>query len=524
MQPKRKLRLYGKESSKTIDELIKGKISREELPKARNDIQPELLAAYPRLRLEDSLIEKTYRFKGFLDFMLSYCFIPVSSFSSEDHRKETFNVGLCTELYKESDDPNQDTMFGRMGKHLDTSQLVDVWLEDIKEYMRLDNSLYSLNLKKKTSEDDIKDIINPKILTKDDYAFALFYNYGIGNKSDFIQRFKLILEEKDAARKIVTESIEAAIKRGSSDVHIAPFNEKMASVRLRTDGNLSKLMDYPIEKQPAVINIIKGMAGTGMDIAETRLPQDGKFKSGEVDVRVATSRTQFGQMAVLRFAYGSSAIGGLNDLGISNDNLGRAKALFQDTNGIFLVTGPTGSGKSATLAAVLEYIVKITQGQKNILTVENPVENVVAGTNQHLTYPPIGLNFPEMLRAFLREDPDVIMLGEIRDKETAEIAVQAALTGHLVFSTLHTNDSVQGINRLQTWGLESYVIGDTLRGVMSQRLIRKICEKCNTLKLSDEERNNMTEENYFKSGKGSQIAKFYMTPEEKRKALRRFIV
>ena len=276
--------------------------------------------------------------------------------------------------------------------------------------------------------------------------------------------------------KLVNYIIYNAIEDRASDVHIEP-EEGLFRVRYRVDGDLFRKIAPPLGLLPAVVSRIKIMAG--MDIAERRVPQDGGFavihKGRSVDLRISTMPGKAGEKVVIRLIDNSVDRLSLKDLGLLPSTLRRVSALLNQPNGIFLVTGPTGSGKSTTLYGCLSDTV---DERINVSTVEDPVEYNLAGINQFQVNPKAGFNFANALRSLLRQDPDVIMIGEIRDSETAQIAIQAALTGHLVMSTLHTNDAPSAVTRLINMGVESYLLAATLRGVMAQRLARKICDHC----------------------------------------------
>ncbi|MBN1879896.1 type II secretion system ATPase GspE [bacterium] len=276
--------------------------------------------------------------------------------------------------------------------------------------------------------------------------------------------------------KLVNLLFSQAVEFGASDIHIEPFEGDL-HIRFRIDGVLQDQESPPKKLQSAIISRIKILAR--LNIAEHRLPQDGRIRlrlmGKKIDVRVSTVPTMHGESVVMRLLDQTSMFIGMEDLGFPHDNLETFKRLIQHPHGMILVTGPTGSGKTTTLYAALD---KINGPEKKILTLEDPVEYQLKGVNQIQVNTKIGLTFSSGLRAFVRQDPDVIMVGEIRDKETAEIAIQSALTGHLVFSTVHTNDAVGAITRLQDMGVENYLIASCLDGVLAQRLVRQICPDC----------------------------------------------
>jgi type IV pilus assembly protein PilB len=288
-------------------------------------------------------------------------------------------------------------------------------------------------------------------------------------------------EEKTAENsgpiiKLVNQIILQAIEQDVSDIHIEPY-EKLVRVRYRVDGMLRKIAEYPSKMHHSVISRIKILSD--LDIAERRLPQDGKFylknKGEQYDFRVSTMPTVNGEKVVLRLLKVSNSNKRLTDLGFSDYNYNRLEYLLKFPYGIILVTGPTGSGKSTTLVGIINHLKNVTQ---NIVTVEDPVEYSISGVNQCQTHAEIGLNFARFLRAILRQDPDIIMIGEIRDKETAQLAIEASMTGHLVLSTLHTNTASAAVNRLLNLGIEPDLLGVSLLGVMGQRLVRTICPEC----------------------------------------------
>ena len=276
--------------------------------------------------------------------------------------------------------------------------------------------------------------------------------------------------------KLVNHIISQSIKARASDIHFEPYQNSF-TVRYRVDGILYDLLTPPKWIQPALISRVKVMAK--MNIAEKRLPQDGRFEvkigDQDIDVRVSTIPTAFGERLVLRLLNKSGSLLELQDLGLTPARLKMLKRLVSNPNGIILNTGPTGSGKTTTLYAILS---SINQPNINIITIEDPIEYRINGISQIQVNPKIELTFARGLRSIVRQDPDVILVGEIRDKETAEIAVQSALTGHLVFSTLHTNDSASAITRLVDMGVEPFLISSSILAVVAQRLVRVLCEDC----------------------------------------------
>ena len=276
--------------------------------------------------------------------------------------------------------------------------------------------------------------------------------------------------------KLVNLIIERAVSDGASDIHMEP-DEMEFFLRYRIDGVLYDYDPPPRKLQSAMISRVKIMAN--MDIAEKRLPQDGriqlKSKGKDIDIRVSTFPTVFGENLVMRILDKSRGILKMEDLGMSKEALEHFKALIARPNGIVMVTGPTGSGKTTTLYAVLSMLNSV---DKNIITLEDPVEYQINRVRQSQIDVKSGLTFANGLRSIVRQDPDIIMIGEIRDLETAEIAIHAALTGHLVFSTLHTNDAPSAITRLIDMGVEPFLVSSAISGILAQRLVRKLCDKC----------------------------------------------
>ncbi|MBU0482377.1 MAG: Flp pilus assembly complex ATPase component TadA [Proteobacteria bacterium] len=276
--------------------------------------------------------------------------------------------------------------------------------------------------------------------------------------------------------KYVNGIIDTAVSRKASDIHLEPHEEGL-QVRLRIDGILQDYDIPPHSMIAAIISRIKLMAA--LDIAERRLPQDGKIgmriSGKEIDLRVSTLPTVHGEGIVIRILEKGSAILNLEFLGMQADTEKKFRNLLKIQDGIILVTGPTGSGKTTTLYCALN---QISNESNKIITIEDPVEYQLKGINQIQVRPEINLTFAKGLRSIVRQDPDVIMIGEIRDLETAEIAVQSSLTGHLVFSTLHTNDALSAVVRMVDLGVERFLLVSSLRGVMAQRLVRRICEHC----------------------------------------------
>jgi general secretion pathway protein E len=287
-----------------------------------------------------------------------------------------------------------------------------------------------------------------------------------------------LLDSQDDAPviRLINGLIAEAINHGASDIHIEPY-EHAVVVRLRIDGMMREILQAPGKVKARLVSRIKVMAR--LDIAERRLPQDGRMSltlgGRGVDVRVSTLPSRHGERVVLRLLDKDQGLRHLDALGMGETMLNRFRAALQTPNGIVLVTGPTGSGKTTTLYAALNLL---NDRSRNILTVEDPIEYAIDGIGQMQVNAKIGMTFAAGLRAILRQDPDVVMVGEIRDGETAQIAVQASLTGHLVFSTVHTNDAIAAVTRLKDMGVEPYLLASTVRAIVAQRLVRRLCQAC----------------------------------------------
>jgi general secretion pathway protein E len=313
---------------------------------------------------------------------------------------------------------------------------------------------------------------------------AVAMSESLANEADLAR----LMQEMPASEDLLEASAQApvirminallleALRERASDLHFEPY-ESRAVVRFRIDGMLRDAIEPPRALHGALVSRLKIMAG--LDIAEKRLPQDGrialKLGGRQVDVRVSTLPTGLGERVVLRLLDQESARLDLTALGMSDDTLATVDRLIREPHGILLVTGPTGSGKTTTLYAALS---RLPRGTTNMMTVEDPIEYALDGVAQTQVNARIDLTFARALRAILRQDPDVIMIGEIRDLETAQIAVQASLTGHLVLATLHTNDAASAITRLADMGVEPYLLASSLLGVLAQRLVRTLCPAC----------------------------------------------
>ena len=335
--------------------------------------------------------------------------------------------------------------------------------------------------------------IEPMVATPSDLHFGIERYYGSEKVTEMAgayaeerrKRQEEMRREAEEGREevesspiviLVNKMVEQAVTERASDIHVEPM-EEMVRVRFRIDGVMQEMMHYEIDLLPAIIARIKIISG--LNISEKRIPQDGRmtqvFNRVEYDIRVSTLPTVYGEKCVMRLAEKKALTRDKKELGFPDDEMKKFNALIAHPNGIILVTGPTGSGKSTTLYTVLS---ELNQGTVNIITVEDPVEANVDGINQVQTNDKAGLTFASALRSILRQDPDIIMIGEIRDGETAGIAVKAAITGHLVVSTLHTNSAASTITRLEDMGVEPYLIADSVVGIIAQRLVRRLCPKC----------------------------------------------
>ncbi len=288
----------------------------------------------------------------------------------------------------------------------------------------------------------------------------------------------LLDDEKSPAVSFVNSILIKASALNASDIHLEPY-ENQAHVRFRLDGMLHTYNTIPMSLYETVVSRIKILSN--LDVAEKKIPQDGKIRvkigTKDIDLRVSVIPSTFGERVVLRLLQKSEKILSMEELGLEDSDLKRVKRLSQKPYGIILATGPTGSGKSTTLYSM---ILNIKSPHKNIITIEDPPEYQIEGVSQIQVNPKVGLTFASGLRSILRQDPDIIMVGEIRDSETAEIAVHSALTGHLVLSTLHTNDAPSTITRLVDLGIEPFLLASSLEGIIAQRLVRKICSDCKT--------------------------------------------
>lgn len=334
--------------------------------------------------------------------------------------------------------------------------------------------------------------VEPAVATEKEVATAIDRYYGNQEAMKVAERYTKEREEKYSSLNkkeentdnvdnapivlLVNKMIEQAVRSRASDIHIEPM-EHQIRIRFRIDGVLNRIMAYDAELLPAVVARIKIIGG--MDISEKRRPQDGRITSfvdrQEFDIRVSILPTVFGEKVVMRLTSKSGLTKNKKELGFNEEELKKFDQILKSPHGIILVTGPTGSGKSTTLYTALS---ELNVEGVNIITVEDPVEANVDGINQVQVNPKANMTFASALRSILRQDPDIIMIGEIRDSETAEIAVKASITGHLVVSTLHTNSAASTITRLADMGVEPYLIADSTVGVIAQRLVRRLCPEC----------------------------------------------
>ena len=298
--------------------------------------------------------------------------------------------------------------------------------------------------------------------------------------ADGLPKTSDLLDNSDDAPviRLINGILQEAIRSRASDIHIEPYEERL-SVRFRIDGTLSEKLSLPSRLASVLVSRVKVMAQ--LDIAQKRIPQDGRFSLNlgkrAIDVRVSTLPSRHGERLVMRILEKDSSRLALTELGMDAPMLNAFQTTLARPNGIILVTGPTGSGKTTTLYGALS---ELNDGSRNILTVEDPVEYALDGIGQTQVNNQVGMSFAAGLRAILRQDPDVVMIGEIRDPETAEIAVQASLTGHLVLSTVHTNSAIAAIARLRDMGVEPFLLASTVTGLIAQRLVRELCSSCKT--------------------------------------------
>jgi len=346
------------------------------------------------------------------------------------------------------------------------------------------------NIEKRNHSDDEFENLLTELYTNqsDDYDFSNLEDLDLIDIANAISPSDDLLDDKNKGPiiKLINATITKAVKARASDIHLEPFENKL-SIRFRVDGVLKEVLQYQKNITQMIISRIKIMSK--LDISERRLPQDGRISISvgkrDIDLRVSTLPSSFGERVVLRILEKDKTHIQLDQLGFSDEILKNFRKNLGKNEGIILVTGPTGSGKTTSLYSGLR---EISDRSQNILTIEDPVEYALEGIGQTQVNSKTGLTFAKGLRAILRQDPDIVMVGEIRDKETAEIAIQASLTGHLVLSTVHTNSAVNAITRLRDMGIEPYLLSSSLIFVLSQRLVRKLCPHCKT---HDEDNKNL---------------------------------
>jgi type II secretion system protein E len=412
-------------------------------------------------------------------------------FISEEQLLEALSVQFALPLMDKSQLPDvlpiDKVSFEFMKQHLVLplafdGEIMDIAMVDPTAMDAVDSLRVSFDCKVNifiASQRNVEDQIEVLHASKDAVMQRLLEGVSddgiIHDDSGEVDHLKDLAQEKGIIQ-LVGIIIENAIKEKSSDIHIEP-EETFVRVRYRIDGILYEREALPTKTQAALSSRIKLLAH--MNIAERRLPQDGRirgrFAGKEVDIRVSTIPTVYGESIVMRVLDKETAFISLTELGFDKDLLQTYQGLIEKPFGMILMTGPTGSGKTTSLYASLDII---NSPDKKIITIEEPVEYLLKGTNQIQVRPKIGLTFASGLRHIVRQDPDIIMVGEVRDLETASIAVHAALTGHLLFSTLHTNDAISAIARLADMGVENYLVASTLIGVAAQRLVRRICPAC----------------------------------------------
>lgn len=348
-----------------------------------------------------------------------------------------------------------------------------VAMSDPMDYITVDNLRLSTGFHIETAIASKDDILRTISKYYDDEAFEEIFTEQPTNEAD--QQDELTDLDSPVVR-LVNQLMSAAITQKASDIHIDP-QENQVVIRFRVDGILHTERFLPKHMQSMIGARIKIMAK--LDITESRIPQDGRIKTSidfrHIDLRISTLPTVFGEKIVMRILDLSSSLNDLKKLGFNQLNMDRFFEQIAKPNGIVLISGPTGSGKSSTLYAVLN---QLNTEEVNIITVEDPVEYQLEGINQIQVNPNVGLTFATGLRSILRQDPDIVMVGEIRDRETVEIAIRASLTGHLVLSTIHTNDSISSVNRLLDMGVEPFLVTSSLNAVVAQRLIRRVCRDC----------------------------------------------
>lgn len=355
-------------------------------------------------------------------------------------------------------------------------------LETLMEIQRFYESKYSLvNISDHDFEIMLNEFYETQKINANNLAENIEEHINISELIDEMPKTEDLLESQEDAPiiKLINSLLSEAIQMNASDIHFEVFKNTF-TIRFRIDGVLYEILQPPLHLAKLIISRIKVMSK--LDIAEKKIPQDGrinlKIANREIDVRVSILPSNHGERAVLRILDKKNAKLDLSELGANIEVLQKIETMIQNPNGIILVTGPTGSGKTTTLYGAIN---QLNQKSRNILTVEDPIEYDLPGIGQTQVNPKVGMTFSKGLRAILRQDPDIIMVGEIRDKETADIAIEASLTGHLVLSTLHTNSAIGAIVRLQDMGVQPFLLASSLIGVIAQRLVRKLCGHCKIL-------------------------------------------
>ncbi|MCF8110775.1 MAG: type II secretion system ATPase GspE [Desulfobacteraceae bacterium] len=419
----------------------------------------QLLQAYARIydlpfwqKLPLENLDTWFARKVPIGFLKKYAMVPIRSESGRQGSEDNGRTKIAI---------NDPTAFQQLD---DLVQLLEI--NDFDLVLSTRDAIYSIvNLAYDSSRDTAEQLV------------ADMEENGGDIISEIEETADLLDDTSDAPIiKLVNHVISQSVKIGASDIHIEPEQYSL-KIRYRVDGILYDMLTPPKWMQSSLVSRIKVMSR--MNIAEKRLPQDGRFEvkigNQNIDIRVSSIPIQYGERVVMRLLNKSGALFGLSELGLAQAKLDQIKRLISYSHGIILVTGPTGSGKTTTLYAVLS---SLNSPDINIITIEDPVEYQLRGVNQIQVNPKIELTFARGLRSIVRQDPDVILIGEMRDLETAEIGVQSALTGHLVFSTLHTNDSASAITRLVDLGIEPFLISSSVIAVIAQRLVRVLCEEC----------------------------------------------
>ncbi len=446
----RELEKLEKETGQTIDRLIlqKGYVHEAEILK----VLGEVMGYEVRIDLRDEAVPKAFVDRVPVQFARNYNLVALGDMNG------TMQVATCAPL----DVHPMDDLASMLGVD------VEPVLSPKAEITSLINRAY------KAKSDVVGEALDN--LTEED----------ISSLAAEVQEGEDILNVANKAPiiKLVNMILFNALKMRVSDVHLQPYPDRL-QIRYRVDGILYDMESAPKKVQEAIISRVKIMGK--MDIAERRLPQDGraslKLGEGEVDVRISSIPSSYGERVVLRLLDKTSKVYKLEEIGMDLENLKTFRRFINYTHGIILVTGPTGSGKTTTLYAAMA---EMNGHEKNILTIEDPIEYNLDGISQVQVNVKKGLTFAAGLRSFLRQDPDVMFVGEVRDKETAEIAIRAALTGHLVFSTVHTNDSASSVTRLLDIGIEPYLVASSVLVVIAQRLVRLICPKCREQLVPDQ--------------------------------------